>query len=190
VPNAPLPASTNLTISLNGVLDRVGHPITFTSSFQTAPGPDFTAPYVVWSSVITGESIPTNSSITLQFSESMDVTTFNSNSIRLYDTLLGVNVATTLSWSADQSVAYLVPSAPLAAGRQYYLYVNSGMDLAGNQVQGINYYFYAAFTGASAAPTVVNFNPLSGADRSGYKTPSSKPSSAGPSIPTPWPASR
>ncbi|MGA2887791.1 MAG: Ig-like domain-containing protein [Terracidiphilus sp.] len=162
VPNAPLPANTNLVMSFNGVLDQVGHPITFTSNFQTSPGPDLTAPMIVWTSVTSNESIPTNSSITIQFSESMDVTTFSPGSFYIYDTLLGAPVAATLSWNASQSVAYLTPTAPLAAGREYSLNVPNGTDLAGNQVQGEVINFYAEFAAASTAPTVVVFNPLSG----------------------------
>jgi hypothetical protein len=163
VPNAPLPASTNLVMKLNGVLDLVGHPVNFTSNFQTGSGPDFTAPSVVWTSVTNNESVPTNMSMTVQFSESMDVTTFSNSNFFIQDSLLGTHIPTTLSWSADQSVAYLVPTAPLAAGRQYYFYVYSGTDLAGNNVQGTSFYFYAEFNGASSAPTAVLFNPLNGA---------------------------
>ena len=162
VPNTPLPASTSLAMILNGVLDQVGHPITFSSTFQTGAGPDFTAPSVVWTSVASSESIPINSSITIQFSESMDLTTFNTNNIRIYDNLLGYNIAATLTWSSDQSTAYLTPAAPLAAGRQYYFSVNSGTDLAGNQVNGMGLNFYATFSGATSAPTVINFNPIGG----------------------------
>lgn len=167
VPNAPLPVSANLVMTLNGVLDQVGNPVSFTSHFKTAPGPDFTQPTVVSSSVTTGGSIPTNSSITTQFSESMDVTTFSASNFRIYDTLQGTNVAATLSWSADQSVAYLVPTSPLAAGREYYLYVNTGTDLAGNQMQSFFADFYAEFSSSTTAPTVTSFNPLSGATEVG-----------------------
>jgi hypothetical protein len=172
VPNAPLPASANLTMTLNGVLDQVGNPVSFTSNFQTAAGPDVTAPTVVHTNVVSYGSIPTNSSITVQFSESMDVTSFSSGNFFIVDTLLGQRVPATLSWSPDQSVAYLTPSAPLAAGREYYLYVNSGTDLAGNPVQWpYNYlYFYAEFSAATSAPTVINFNPPSNAIGVGTNT--------------------
>ncbi len=166
VPYAALPTNTNLVMTLNGVLDLVGNPINFTSSFTTGVGPDFNAPTVLWTSVSSNESIPTNSSITIQFSESMDVTTFSTGAngdIYIYDTLLGIRVPATLTWSADQSTAYLMPTSPLSAGREYYFYVNSGTDLAGNQVSGIETTFYAEFTGATSAPAVVAFNPLSAA---------------------------
>jgi len=170
MPNAPLPANTTLTMTLNGVQDLVGHPITFSSSFQTGPGPDFTSPSVLWTSVPTNGTVPTNSMIKIQFNESMDVTSFGANNLRIYDDLLGVNVATTLSWSSDQSAAFLVPASPLAAGREYILYVNTGTDLAGNQVNYFSSTFYAAFNSASTAPTVINFNPINGQTLVGTNT--------------------
>jgi len=169
VPNAPLPANTNLAMTLNGILDVVGHPLNFTSSFQTGPGPDFTQPTVVWASVQNNESIPVNSAITVQFSESMDVTTFVAGqpgacgNFYIYDYVEGTCIATTLSWSPNQATAYLVPSAPLSAGRQYEFFVAYGTDLAGNTMASYTPTFYAEFTGASSAPTVIAFNPLSGA---------------------------
>ena len=166
VPYAALPPSTTLVMTLNGVLDLVGNPISYNSSFTTGPTPDFAAPYVVSTSLTSGGSIPTNSTVSVQFSESMDVTTFSTGAngdIYLYDTLLATRVPATLTWNASQTVAYLTPTGPLSAGRTYYFYVNSGTDLAGNQIGGIEITVYAEFTPASTSPTVVAFNPLSGA---------------------------
>jgi hypothetical protein len=174
VPNAPLPASTNLVMVLgpscpsvapftNCILDLVGNPVTFSSSFQTAAGPDFTAPYVVWSSAAGNENIPTNSVFTVQFSESMDASTFSNSNFYLYDQQLYTKIPVTLTWSANQTVAYLQPGSALAAGRNYTLNVSGGTDLAGNQMSSYSVNFYATFASASTAPTVVNFNPLSGA---------------------------
>jgi hypothetical protein len=162
VPNAPLPPNSNLAMTLNGVVDQVGNSLAFSSRFQTGAGPDVTQPTIVWTSVNSNESIPINSSITVQFSESMDAASFSSSNFYIYDRLLNAPVAAALTWSSDQSVAYLVPSAPLAAGRQYYLDVNGGTDLAGNPVQGVFLYFNAGLTGAPTAPTVIQVNPLSG----------------------------
>jgi hypothetical protein len=162
VPSAPLPAGTNLVMTINGILDLVGHSISFSSNFTTGPGPDITAPSVVYTSVTSGESIPINSSITIQFSESMDVTSYGTNNIAIYDNLLGVYIPSTVTWNSTQSVAYLTPTSLLAAGRQYTLYVNTVTDLAGNQVGSIGVGFYAEFTSSSSGPTVINFNPLSG----------------------------
>ena len=169
VPNAPLPASTPITMTLNGVLDQEGHPLNFSSTFTTGASPDFTAPSVVWSSVNSNESVPTNSEVTVQFSESMDLTSFTAgqpgacSNFYIYDYLQGTCIATTLTWNSSQTIAYLVPTAPLSAGRQYELVVYGGTDLSGNQVNAFEPGFYAEFTAATAAPTVINYNPLSGA---------------------------
>ncbi|MGB7984257.1 MAG: Ig-like domain-containing protein [Terracidiphilus sp.] len=166
IPNAPLPANTNLVMTLNGVTDQVGNPVTFSSSFTTGTTPDVTAPSVINTSITSSGSVPTNASITIQFSTSMDATTFstgNNGDIYIYDAQFGGRVPATLSWNSPQTVAYLTPTSPLSAGRTYYFYVNSGTDLAGNQVTGIEITFYATFASASTPPTVINFNPISGA---------------------------
>ena len=99
----------------------------------------------------------------------MDVTTFSTyngsgscGDVYIYDTLLGACVPATLSSSSDQSIFYLVPTSPLAAGRTYYLYVNTGDDLAGNELNGFSTTFYADLS-ASPATTVLAFNPSNGA---------------------------
>jgi hypothetical protein len=170
VPNAPLPANTNLVMSLNGVLDPVGNAVTFNSTFTTGATPDVSAPSIVWTSFTSNESIPTNSVIMVQFSEPMDVSTFtttqgsNCGNFYIQDTLNNWQcIPTTLTWNASQTVAYLQPTTPLSAGRQYYIYVYSGTDIAGNQVNGWSTYFYAEFTSATTAPAVINFNPIDGA---------------------------
>ena len=170
VPNTPLPPSTTLTMSINGVLDQVGNPVTYTSHFQTAAGPDFTAPSIVWTSVGSNESMPINGSITVQFSESMDATSFSTSNFYLQDEVLNAKIPATITWSSDQSVAYLVPSSPLAAGRQYYFYCSQGTDLAGNQLNGEAYYVYAELTASTTPPTVIAFNPISGTSGLGTNT--------------------
>jgi hypothetical protein len=180
VPNAPLPANTILTIVLgpscptvapftNCVLDLVGNPVTFSSTFTTGATPDVTAPSIVWSSVSSSESIPTNSVITVQFSEPMDTSSFtvgqpgSCGNFTIYDTLNGWQcIAATLTWNATQTVAYLQPTTWLAAGRQYYIEVDGGTDIAGNTVSGLYLYFYAELTSATTAPTVINWNPING----------------------------
>jgi hypothetical protein len=162
VPNAPLPASTHLVMTLNKVLDLVGNPVSFSAAFNTGAGPDFQQPYVLYTSASSNESIPINSSIKIQFSESMDVTSFSTNNLYLYDDLLGIGVPATVTWSSDQSAAFLVPTAPLAAGRNFTLYVNGGTDLAGNQMASFSQNLYAELSSASSAPTVLLTNPLNG----------------------------
>jgi hypothetical protein len=167
VPNAALPASSAITMKLNGVLDVVGNPINYTSIFQTGTGPDYSNPSVVSTSVPASGSVPTNTSITVQFSEPMDVTNFsvgsagNCGNIYIADTVGSWTcIGATLNWSADQSTANITPNAPLAAGRTYYMSLGGGTDLAGNGLNGFSQYFSAEFGSASTGPSVVYFNPL------------------------------
>ena len=162
VPNAPLPASANLTMTLNGVLDLEGHPVNFSSTFQTAAGPDFQQPTVLFTSIPSNGSVPVNATLTATFSESMDINTFSPNTFHIYDYTLGIDLPATITWNSIQNVAYLVPTTPLAAGRQYNLYIVNGTDLAGNVMQNVSYTFYTTFASASSGPTVVNVNPING----------------------------
>jgi hypothetical protein len=168
VPFDALPASTTLTISINGIQDQEGHSATYSSTFQTGPGPEISAPYVVSTSITSNGSVPTNSDLTVQFSASMDITSFqpsvpnNCHNIYINDSVTGTCISATLQWSSDQRTAYLVPAQPLAADRQYTLYVNGGSDIAGNTMSGYNATFYAEVSSASAAPSVTALNPLPG----------------------------
>jgi hypothetical protein len=179
VPNTALPVGTLLTMTLNGVLDPVGHPLNFSSTFTTGPGPDITDPYVVSSSASNGGSIPTNASISVQFSESMDVTSLSApngsscGNFYLYDELYSDGITcipATLSWNSNQTIAYLTPTSPLAAGRTYNFIVQYGTDLAGNSMSpNINWTIYADLE-APPATTVVAINPANNATGVGTNT--------------------
>lgn len=162
VPNAPLPASTSLQMAIIGVLDMEGHAISYSSNFQTGPGPDFQAPTVLYTSIPNNGSVPTNAMLTVKFSESMDINTFNSNNLHIYDYTLNTVIPANITWSADQTTAYVTPLANLGAGRQFNLYVQSGTDLAGNTLSGVSFTFYTSYGAASSGPAVINVNPING----------------------------
>ena len=92
VPNAPLPANTNLVMTLNGVLDQVGNPVTFSSSFTTGATPDVTAPSVVTTSIPSTEAFRrtrrSRFSSARRWMRQLSATG-NSGNIYIYDTLLG-----------------------------------------------------------------------------------------------------
>ena len=161
VPYGPLPPGATINLTINGVHDIEGHAVAYASSFQTATGTDFTAPYVVNSSIAENESMPLNSSMTVQFSESMDATTCNPGNIWFYDNNDGRNFYPGLTWSSDQATVYLVPP-PLPAGHYLHLYIRSCLDLAGNRVTDFDRNFYTQLTAAVAPPTVVALTPTPG----------------------------
>ncbi len=164
-PQAPFPPNTVMTVTINGVTDPEGNAVTpLTSSFTSGNGPDTDSPTVVQFSPQPGSlSVPTNTAITVQYSEPMNTATIFDNPLTtgtfLYDTVTGLHVPGTLSFSTDLTTATFVPSAPLLVNRGYYFYSYDALDLEGNlQVDAIAY-FTTAFAPSATIPAVVNTNP-------------------------------
>ena len=122
-PQAPMPPSTQMTVTINGVTSVAGTSVAETTTkFTTAAAPDFTAPYVVNSSVQNGQAnVPVNSVFSMTFSEPMDIGSFNAQNVTLYGYNTGQYVASTVSWSADQTTIFIVPNSPLEVGNEYGL---------------------------------------------------------------------
>jgi large repetitive protein len=139
---------------------------TYTSSFTTGAGPDTTAPSVISVNPPNGATnVPTNTAIVVQFSEPMDTATIADNAdygFYLYDTVTGVHVAGTLSFSTDLTTATFVPSAPLAVNRQYYVYADYALDLQGNPQNNSTTSFTTNFTPSTTVPQVKLSNPENG----------------------------
>ncbi|MGD0416514.1 MAG: Ig-like domain-containing protein, partial [Terriglobales bacterium] len=162
IPQAPLPPSTAMTLAINGVTSEAGVSVAkTTTTFTTAAAPNFNQPYVVTSSVQSGQTnVPVNSVFSMTFSESMDEGSFAGNTdVGLYEYTTGQYVTSTVSWSADQTTIFIVPNSPLAVGAGYELFSYSMTDLSGNPQQGFNIDFTAAFTANTTAPTVINTSP-------------------------------
>jgi hypothetical protein len=163
VPQAPLPASTTMTISINGVQSVSGTAVTpLTTTFQTLAGPDFSAPYVVSSSVVNGQTnVPVNSVFSLQFNKPMAVSTYSPSQCALGGGLGGA-VQATASFSPNLTTLYLVPASNLAVGLSYSISCYGIQDLEGNVQSGFYISFSTSFVSSSTAPQVVNTNPENG----------------------------
>ncbi len=166
-PQAPLPASTLMTIAINGVTDGEGNAVTHQpTTFTTGPGADFTPATVILSPVYGSTTVPTNTTIFAQYSKPMNTGTIYDNPVTtgtyLYDTVTGLHVPGTLSFSTDLTTATFVPSAPLLVGRTYTFYAYNALDLDGN-LQTANYtQFTTSFAPSSTVPQVVDTNPENG----------------------------
>jgi hypothetical protein len=161
-PLAPLPPSTQMTITINGVSSVAGKSVAkTTTNFTTAAQPDFTPPYVITPSVQNGQTnVPVNSVFTMQFSKAMDVGSLNGATVGVFSGDCGDGTApATVSWSADQTTISIVPTSTLAVGAQYYLFSNSLTDLAGNPQQTFCNGFTTSFGANTNPPTVVNTSP-------------------------------
>ena len=163
-PQAPLPANTLITVAINGVTDMQGNAVVpQTIQFTTGPRPDTTAPSVVFVNPDYGTSnVPTNAAIVVQFNKQMDTSTICDSpcgSTFLYDTVTGLHVPGTMTFSPDLTSFTFVPSAPLLVNRTYYVYVESALDLTGNPQSNFVSYFTTSFAASSTIPAVVNTNP-------------------------------
>ncbi len=161
IPQAPLPASTVMTLAVNGVTSQAGKSVaTTTTTFTTAAQPDFTAPYVISSSVQSGQqNVPVNSVFSMQFSKPMDLGSFNAADVNIYGGPYPSGAPATVTWSADQTTVFIVPTSPLYIGTQYCLESYYMTDLSGNPQQNFDICFTAAFTANTNPPTVVDTNP-------------------------------
>jgi large repetitive protein len=161
VPQAPLPPSTVMTLAVKGVTSQAGNSVaTTTTTFTTAAQPDFSAPYVINSSVQNGQTnVPVNSAFSMQFSKPMDIGSFNPSNVYVSGGIANSIIPTTISWSADQTTIFLLPSSALNVGDGYSLCSASMTDLDGNPQQSFCATFTAAFTPNTNPPTVVNTSP-------------------------------
>ena len=158
---APLPPSTVMTIAINGVTSEAGVAVASQSpTFTTMAGPDFNAPYVVNASVQNGQlNVPVNSVFSMQFSKPMDIGSFNAVDVNVYGGPSGQVLPATVTWSADRTTIFIVPTSPPYAGTGYRLESYYMTDLSGNPQQNFNIGFTTSFTTNTNPPTVVNTSP-------------------------------
>ena len=161
IPQAPLPPSTIMAIAISGVTSQAGKTVASTTThFTTAAQPDFTAPYVVSSSVLSSQvNVPVNSVFSMQYSKPMDIGSFTPTGVYVYNNNTGQYAAVTVSWSADQTTVFLVPTSPLRVGNSYQLGSFYLTDLSGNPQTNFAINFTASFNTNTVPPTVINTSP-------------------------------
>jgi len=165
IPQAPLPPSTQMTIAIGGVTSEAGVTVASQSTtFTTMAGADFTLPYVVNSSVQSGQTVGTNAAFALQFNKPMDegsvdgATDLGISSSYCY----GPFIPVTVSWSADQTTIFFVPATASSAGTTYYLSSYNLTDLAGNSQQNFCIGFSTGAGSETTGPVVQQVSPPSG----------------------------
>ena len=165
IPQAPLPPGTQMMIAVNGVSSEAGVAVASQSTtFTTMTGADFTTPYVVNSSVQSGQTVGTNAAFALQFNKPMDEGSVDGapylgiSSSYCY----GPFLPATISWSSDQSTIFFVPTTALAAGTTYYLSSYNLTDLVGNSQQNFCIGFSTGAGSETAGPVVQQVSPPSG----------------------------
>ena len=166
VPLVPLPASTAITVSIDGFEDVAGNRMAaHVSQFTTGAGADTVRPTVIASNVTAYgvNNVPINSIFQITFDEPMDAATVLSQGAAfLYDYGIGNYVTGSASMSPDGLTLTFVPAAPLAVNRQHGLFMSSGFDLSGNQQVGFSLVFTTVFAGDTTPPVVLGVNPPDG----------------------------
>jgi hypothetical protein len=161
-PTNPLANGTNYTVTVTtAVKDASGNALlgNFVSNFTTVPAADTTPPTVTGFTP-TGPGNPTNSVVTVTFSEAMQASTINTSTILLLEVGGSVNpLAATVTYDPALNKATLTPTAFLKADKTYQITVTTGVkDVAGN---AMTTQFNAQFSTApdTTAPTVIARTP-------------------------------
>ena len=162
-PETALPDSSQVTVSVtSGINDGVGNPLTPASAtFQTAAGPNFSAPHVVSSTITYGDSnVPISSVFTLTFDRAMDTRTFViNNTVYLADESVGGYTPINVSFSPDGTQMTVAPVAPLSIGHNYYLQTCSALDLTGNVENCYSVYFTTSVVTQTGGPQILQTVP-------------------------------
>jgi len=169
IPQAPLPSSTQMTIAINGgtslVTSVAGTAVAAQSTqFTTMAGADFLAPYVVNSSVQSGQTVGNNAAFALQFNKLMDPGSVDGAVVGISPTACYFSpVQASISWSADQTTIFVTPTSTLANATTYYLFSENLMDISGNTQQTNFCVTFTTGTGAdTTGPVVQQISPPSG----------------------------
>jgi len=136
----------------------VPNPWTFTTADQSGPSVLAVLP------ANGATSIPTNTGITLTFSEPLDPTTVNGTTITLRNTATTAAVAGVIGYGAGSTLVTFTPTTALANGTAYTLTVTTGVrDAIGNAMAAP---FTSTFTTVpvadNTAPTVITVTPANG----------------------------
>src|SRR4029077_5836890 len=170
-PQAPLPPSTQMTIAINGVTSEAGVAVaTQSTTFTTMAGPDFNQPYVINPSVQSNQTVGTNAAFALQFNKPIDAGSLDGATVGV-GSCCWSPVPATLSWSADQTTVFIVPTSRLSVGTQYYLFSFSLTDLSGNQQQNFDLSFNTGTGTQTTGPSVVQVSPPSSLTGVGINAP-------------------
>ena len=170
-PVNPLPPSTPVIVSVNGVLDYAGNtfksaampPVSpVTATFTTAALPDLTNPSVTLDFPWYQAGISTSASFTCHYSEPMDPSSLNPSYTYIYSYVTNAGVPVNYAWSTDMMSLTMTPKTQLFANSQYSYQCEGAIDLTGNS-QNFNWViFYTGGTNSSAGPKLVYANPPSG----------------------------
>ena len=163
-PPALLQGGGSYAMDVAGVKDASGNVLTpsLMTSFTAAPGPDLSYPTVSAYNPSSGyRGAGTNVNPVFQFSKRMDVISFNSSTVSMYNANTSQYIGINIVPSADRKSVTIQPTSPLLASTQYCYVVSGAYDLVGNAVYSGPCFITGL--GADTTPPVISLmNPPNG----------------------------
>ena len=163
-PPALLHGSSSYTVNIAGVKDAAGNALTapVTDAFTTAAGADLSYPTVTSYNPPSGyRGAGTNVNPVFEFSKRMDVISFNSSTVYMYNNNTGQYIGINILPSADRTSVTIQPTAPLQAATQYCFAAYGVYDLVGNPVYSIPCFITGVGTDTTA-PVISLMDPPNG----------------------------
>jgi hypothetical protein len=169
VMHEPFPDNTAITVTVGGVQDLAGNAVApQTTHFTTGTGPDVTAPTVISEAPFSQQTgVPLNAVVNVEFSEPIDFGTVNGSTFAVRDNTGGsVFIGGTYGVSGDNRMITFVPTASLAAGHNYTVFLSQTggqiADYAGNLLSGTGFTFTSSSTTDLTAPQILQLSPRDG----------------------------
>ena len=163
-PPALLQASSNYTVNITGVKDAAGNVLTpgVTVAFTTAAGPDLSYPSVTAYNPPSGyRGVGINVNPVFQYNKRLDVISYNTSNVYLYNNVTGQYPAVTVVPSADRTSVTIQPVSPLQPATQYCMYAYGVYDLVGNPTYSTPC-FITGVAADTTPPVISLMNPPNG----------------------------
>ena len=163
IPITVLAAGTQYTMNIAGVQDMSGNVLVapVTATFTTGSSADLNPPQVASTnpaSYATG--VPTSSTVQVQFSKAVDPVTVTASTFELFPYSTMIPVPGVISFSPDGTTVTFTPTQALDSATSYVISLSSGIiDLEGQTLQPMNYYFTTAQGASGLAPVIATMSP-------------------------------
>jgi hypothetical protein len=166
VPVVPLNTNTKYTVSVTGVQDLSGNPLTAssTTTFTVGAGAVLAPLTVTTASPVNGVGgVPINTAIQAQFSNQLNPLTVTAADFLVLPQATGIPIAGTISVSTDGFTVTFTPNSTLVPSTSYLIEATSSIrDLEGQNLQSFSSNFQTGTTANTTGPSVVGVSPGNG----------------------------
>lgn len=163
IPTTVLAAGAQYTINIAGVQDMSGNVLVapVTAIFTTGTSADLNPPKVSSTSPASyATGVPTSATVQVQFSKAVDPLTVTASTFELFPYSTMILVPGVISFSPDATTVTFTPSQALDSATSYVISLSSGIiDLEGQTLQPMNYYFTTTQGALGLAPVIATTSP-------------------------------